>query len=228
MKEKVRMAIVLTAAYALVVWVLEPAGFCWFMGRSSLIRLDPQVSKDYDCIYVEGYSRHSFTVPWLCRHTPLEYLRVSYRPLAESQSCGIMFVDPKTMAFASSPSCTSWPCKLQDRLDSPGLVLEWMRSQPASAQAPSHTNDAHEVYQAIEALAQTDVEHFVLPTGFVLHNYIVGDQAMATHEGPTWHDVPQLLLLWIAAFACSGKKTESESGSAKDTVTGAVPPPTVS
>ena len=73
MKKSVRNTLLLTAAYAVVVWVLLPAGAYWLLGRFSLVRLDPQVSRDYNCIFIEGHARNAFAVPWLSRSTPLQY-----------------------------------------------------------------------------------------------------------------------------------------------------------
>jgi hypothetical protein len=227
MKKSVRNVILFTAAYAVVACVLLPAGACWLWGRSSLIRLDPQVSRDYNCIFVEGHTRNVFAVPWLSRSTPLDYLRIRYTPHAEHQEYGIMFVDPKTMAFASFPFCAKWPSILHNRLDSPTPVLDWMRSQPASTQSVSHTNDASEVYAAIQALSQTDLEHFALPTGFALHGFVLGHHSIANDRNLRWWDGLPLVPIWIGVLACKSKTTELNNGASPNAGSAGAPPASV-
>ncbi len=181
--------------------ILPSLGNRWF-GRSSMLRFDPKVSTDYNCIFVEGHSRPSFAVPWLSRSTPVDYLRIRYTPHADHQPYGIMFINPKTLAYDAHSGFAEWPTQLSGRLDSPVLVRDWMRSQTQSAQTPSHDGDAEEIYSAIVALSQAaDLEHFTLPATIPLSHFQIGHSSLADHHLPAWPIALMVLIpLWFGVF----------------------------
>ena len=197
MKTNVKIAVLISAIYIVTVGVLLPAGASWFLGRSSMVRFDPRISKDYNCIFVEGHISKRFAVSWLSRNTPLDCLRLRYTPNADSQQYGIMFIDPRTFAYEAHDCCVTSPVRLSSRLDSPEQILDWMRSQPQATQSPSHTNDAQEIFRAIRLLAPCDLEHFTLPPGFPLKNFTIGYQSIARRDGLGWVSVLVLLTIWI-------------------------------
>ncbi len=202
MKTNVRIAVITTAVYIVAAWVLLPAGASWLWGRSSLVRFDPKVSKDYNCIFVEGHIAKRFTVPWLSNHTPLDYLRIRYTPNDDKQQYGIMFIDPRTLAYEAHDYCAPSPLHLSGRLDSSAPIFDWMRSQPHSTESLSHTNDSQEIFAAIRSLTSCDLEHFALPADFPLKNFANGHQALATSDKPNWGiSCLILLLVWIPVIS---------------------------
>jgi hypothetical protein len=166
-----------------------------------MIRLDPQISKDYNCIFVEGHSAKGFTVPWLSRSTPAQYLRLRYTPNDEHQAYGIMFIDPQALAYEAHDCCAVAPAHLASQLSSPQPILDWMRSQPHSALASSHTNDANEIYKTICALKSSDLEHFTLPANFPLKNFVIGHQSLARRDGPDLLTFSLLVMLLAPMIA---------------------------
>lgn len=172
-----------------------------------MVRFDPKLSKDYNCIFVEGHSAKGIAVRWLCRSTPIEFLRLRYTPNDEHQAYGIMFIDPRTMAFEAHDCCVAMPTHLGSRLTSPKL-LAWLRSQPHSAEAASHTNDASEIFSTISALKPCDMEHFSLATNFPLHNFVIGHQSLADRGGPNLLTLSLLVMMlapMISRIAASGR-----------------------
>ena len=184
MTSNIRNGLLLIAAYLAIVWFLIPAWASWKWGLSSIIRFDPRISKDYNCIYLEGYSYKTFKIHWLSRSTPMDYVRLRYAPNGENQDYGIMFVDPRSFAYETHNSFVSVPTHLTERLDSPQPILDWMRSQPHSTQSPSHTNDAQEIFQVIRILAPKDLEHFKMATDYKLNNFVIKYQFPVKHGGP--------------------------------------------
>jgi len=211
-KTKLRRALVLTLLWLAVFWVIVPSLANRYLGQSSLLRFDPTVSSDYNCIFIEGHSRDSFAVPWTMHSTAVEYLRIRYTPLAKRQHYGIMFVDSKTLAFEAHIGFAKSPSRLSRRLDSPNIVRDWMRSQPWSAQAASHDRDAREIYDAIVALAPADLEHFVLPAGTALSHFTIGHTAGPNRDTPSWNLLLILIPLWLGVFVRRREKKQSNDG----------------
>lgn len=186
MNTRIKKALVLTVAWLGIVWIIMPSLANRYLGQCSLLRFDPKVSSDYNCIFVEGHSRASFAVPWSFRSTPIHYLRLRYTPNAERQPYGILFVDPKTLAFEAHAGFARKPTRLSGRLDSPIVIRDWMRSQPQSAQSDSHDLDAQEIYDAIVILAQKDLEHFTRPEEVSLSHFQIGHQSIPSKAPPVW------------------------------------------
>jgi hypothetical protein len=186
-------------------WLVIPSLDYRWSGRSSRLRFDPKVSVDYNCIFVEGHSLPSFAVPWLSRSTPIDYLRIRYAPQDDGQPYGVMFVDPKTLAYSVHSGCVERPAQLSGRLDSPSLVRDWMRSQAKSAKAASHDGDAQEIYSAIVALSQLDLEHFTVPQRAELANFQIVHASRVSHLPPFWPSTLFALIpFWIGAFQRKG------------------------
>ncbi len=161
---------------------------------------------------VEGRTFPSFAVPWLSRSTPIDSLRIRYTPHADHQPYGIMFIDPKTLAYEAHSGFAERPTHLSGRLDSSVLVRDWMRSQAQSAQAASHDGDAQEIYSAIVALSQADLEHFTLPASITLLHFQIGHSSLADHHLPSWPITVMVLTpLWFGVF---GRKTQPNQGAA--------------
>ena len=190
-------AILWTLVFITIIWFLLPAADNRYFGQSSLVRFDPQISTDYNCIYLEGYSARRFTVPWLTRSTPVSYLRFRYTPNDDDTPYGILFVDPRTFAYEAHAGWAAAPTRLTGRLDSPQPILDWIRSQPHSALAPSHTNDAREIYAALRQLAPRDLEHFSLATNAPLHNFTIGFQKLGKRDRPDFLQSMWIFWLWI-------------------------------
>ena len=186
MTSNIRNGLLLIAAYVAIVWFLLPAWASWEWGISSMVRLDPRISKDYNCIYVEGYSYKAFKVNWLFRSTSLDYIRIRYTPNSETQDYGIMFVDPRSFACEAHTNFARAPIDLSARLDSAKSVLDWINSQPHSTRSSSHTNDAEEIYQVIRELAPKDLEHFKLSADYKLNNFAIKYQFPVKRGGPDW------------------------------------------
>lgn len=189
-----------------IVWLVLPSLGNRWIGQSSMLRFDPIVSTDYNCIFVEGHTRPSFAVPWLSRSTPADYLRIRYTPHAGHQPYGIMFIDPKTLAYEPHSGFSEKPTHLAGRLDSSSLIRDWMRSQAQSAQAASHDGDAQEIYAAITELARADLEHFTLPASIALTHYRIGHTSLTDHHRPSWPITLLILIpIWAGVF---GRKTQ--------------------
>jgi hypothetical protein len=206
MISNIRNGLLLIAAYTAIVWFLLPAWASWEWGLSSMIRLDPQVSKDYNCIYVEGYSYKAFKVHWLSHSTPADYIRIRYTPNGETQDYGIMFVDPRSFAYEAHTNFTRTPIHLSARLDSEKPVLDWIDSQPHSTQSPSHTNDAQEIYQVVRELTPKDLEHFTLPAGYKLNNFMIKYQFPVKRGGPDWLSCTVLLVIVLQVVLNAQKR----------------------
>ncbi len=188
-------------------WLVIPSLVNRRFGQSSLLRFDPKVSTDYKCIFVEGHSRPSFAIPWTIRSTPTDYFRIRYTPLAKDQPYGIMFVDPRTLAYEGHAGFAERPTHLSGRLDSPAIVRDWMRSQFQSAQAASHDGDAQEIYAAIVALAQRDLEHFTLADGVTLSHFQIGYASLTDHRRPSWPiTLMPLIPIWFGVYGRGGRK----------------------
>lgn len=204
MNSKLTRAVLITVCFLSLLWIVMPAFGNRWTGQSSLLRFDPKVSTDYNCIFVEGRTFPSFSVPWLKRSTPIDYLRIRYTSHADHQPYGILFVDPKTLAYEAHSGFADRPTHLSGRLDSPRLVRDWMRSQAQSAQAPSHDGDALEIYSALVALSATDLEHFTLPASVTLSHFEVGHSMLVDHRTPSWIQVVAALMalipLWNGVF----------------------------
>jgi hypothetical protein len=188
---------IISAIWIVSLWFVLPASFEWYGGRSSMVRFDPKISTDYNCIFVEAHSAKKFTVLWLARDRPGQYLRLRYTP-RDDEPYGIMFIDPQTMAFETHAGWASKPSHLAGKLDSPEVILNWMQSQPRSESQASHTNDARELFEAIRILAPQNLEKFALSTNCVLKNFTIGHQFPAKSDLPSWTGVVPLLLFWIA------------------------------
>ena len=180
---KIRSALLWISVWVALFWFLIPAAESWYFGRDSMIRFDPKISRDYNCIFVEGHSAKSFTVPWLSRSTPVQYIRLRYAPNDDKQEYGIMFVEPRTLAYEAHDCCAVAPVNPGGRLSSPQPILDWIRSQPHAALADSNTNDAAEIFNAINTLASCDLEHFTLQTNVPLQNFVISHQWLAK-RGP--------------------------------------------
>lgn len=126
-----------------------------------------------------------------------------------------MFIDPHTLAYQAFNGFASVPGRLQNRLDSPQPILDWMQSQRHSTTTPSHTNDAREIYEAVCTLASCDLEHFMLPTNRPLQNFVIGHQNLAARNGPDLAGLWVLLIMWLPTFASYfGNNRETENGGA--------------
>jgi len=75
--------------------------------------------------------------------------------------------------------------------------LDWLRSQPNATQAPSPTNDARELFEAIGTLGTRDLEHFNLSTNYALKNLAIGHQSLAKRDTPGWSEILALALIWV-------------------------------
>ncbi len=208
----VKAASIWTAGFIAIVWLLIPALASWHWGLSAKIRLDPQISEDYDSIFVEGETAKKFMVPWLSFHTPIEYLRLRYTPTNDDQPYGIMFIDPKSMAYEAASGYLATPSHLKGRLDSPQAILDWIRSQPGSAHTTSHTNDAQEIYNVIQTVASKDLEHFKLPTNFPLRNLDIGHQSQPKKNRPNLLSVLVLVVLWLPLIPSLNRSRPSKRG----------------
>ncbi len=198
---KLRKAFLLTVLWLGAVGIIIPSLANIWMGRSSLVRFDPTVSTDYNCIFVEGHSQRSFAVPWMVRSTPIKHLRIRYTPIAGDQPYGIMFVEPNTLAFEAHSGFAKQPTQLSGRLDSPAIVGEWMRSQPRSVQASSHERDAQEIFDAIIHLSKRDLEHFTVPFDLSLSNFRLGHTSPANRDLPSWPLILLVLIpIWLPAL----------------------------
>ena len=206
MTSNIRNGLLLIAAYVAIVWFLLPAWASREWGISSMIRLDPRISKDYNCIYVEGYSYKDFKVHWLISSTPVDYIRVRYTPNGEIQDYGIMFIDPRSFAYEAHTNFARTPIHLSAQLDSAKPVLDWINSQPHSTQASSHTNDAEEIYQVIRELAPNDLEHFKLPPDYKFNNFTVKYQFPVKRGGPDWLSCTVLVVI-ILQVVLNAKKS---------------------
>ncbi len=194
-------AVLITMGWLAGVWFVLPSLGNRWDGQYSLLRFDPKVSTDYNCIFVEGHTRPSFAVPWLSRRTPVDYLRIRYTPHADQQPYGIMFIDPTTLAYEAHSGFADRPTQLSGRLDSPVLVRDWMRSQAQSSQAASHDGDAQELYSAIMALSQADLEHFTLPATITLSHFQIGHTSLTDHHCPSWPITFMVLIpIWFRVF----------------------------
>jgi hypothetical protein len=201
MKAKIKRAGLITAAWLSVMLLLIPSLANRWNGQYSLVRLDPSLSTDYNCMFVEGHTHPSFAIPWLSRSTWPDYLRLRYTPLGDNQPYGIMFVDTKTFAYEAHSGFAKRPTHTSGRLDSPRRIRDWMRSQPHSAQAESHDGNAMEIYSAILALSQTDLEHFDLPAKTTLSHFQVGYTSPASRNRREWLTAFLALIpVWIGVF----------------------------
>ncbi len=209
MKAKLKRAVLITMGWLAIMWLVIPSLGNRWTGQSSLLRFDPKVSTDYNCIFVEGQSLPSFAVPWMSLRTPVDYLRIRYTPHADHQPYGIMFINPKTLAYEAHSGFAKRPTQLSGRLDSSVLVRDWMRSQAQSAEAASHDGDAQEIYSAIVALSQADLERFTLPTSITLSHFQIGHASLADHHLPSWLiTVLVLIPLWFGVFGRKGQPNE--------------------
>lgn len=217
MKPSIKRRAAITVGWLAFMCIVVPSLVNGWMGDYSLLRFDPRVSSDYNCIFVEGKSRPSFAVPWLSRSTPIDYLRIRYTPNSERQPYGIMFVDPGTLAYEAHSGFAQRPTRMAGRLDSPVLVRDWMRSQAWSAQAPSHDGDALEIHSAILALSRaSDLEHFELPANLRLSHFQIGaaHTSLPSRGLPRWPFIVSFLIpLWFRAYEQKGQSNQ-----------GAVPP----
>jgi len=201
MNAKIKTAILITMGWFAITWLVIPSLSNRWLGQSSLLRFDPKVSTDYNCIFVEGRTHPSFAVPWLSRTTLVDYFRLRYTPHAGHQPYGIMFIDPKTFAYESRSGCADRPTQLSGKLDSSGPIKDWMRSQDQSSQSASHDGDADEIYSAIVALSQTDLEHFTLPASITLSHFQIGHASLTDHHNPSWPtDLAILMMIWLPVF----------------------------
>lgn len=201
MRGPVKIALCITIIYGVIAWIILPGAASRMCGNFSIVRLDPRFSKDYNCIFVEGHTADRFLIPWLCHSIPLDYLRIRYTPNDSQQDYGIMFIDPRTLAFESHNYCAKGPIHLAGRLGTSQPILDWMRSQPHSLIAPSHTNDAVEVFGVVQKLRLQDLEHFSLPAGYPTTNFVVGFQSIAKNEGPSISTCLPLVLIWLPVIS---------------------------
>ena len=142
---------------------------------------------------------------------PDQYLRLRYTPLCDDQCYGIMFIDPQTLAYEAHAGCATVPTNLTGRLDSPQIILNWMRSQPHAAQSASHTNDAQEIFNAIQVLAPLDLEHFSWPTNQALKNFTIGHQWLVKSDFPRITDISVLALLWLGEISRAKRRLKAGS-----------------
>ena len=212
MKAEFRKAVTFTALWLVAMWLLLPMLANLVFGEYSLLRFDPQVSKDYNCVFVEGYARKGLAVPWLRRSTPIKYFRLRYTPHDGKQPYGIMFVDPQSFAFEAHAEFAKKPTRLAGKLDSPSAIRDWMRSQPHSTNAASHDVDAREILAAMTTLANRDLEHFTLPGDFAMSNFRIGHARLPKRHPPlwTWWALP-LVPLWIGVIARKVSKPKPAS-----------------
>ena len=210
MSARLKRIIVYTVIWLSFFWLALPSIFNRLFEPSSLIRLDPQFATDFNCIFIEGYGHPSFAVPWLVRSTPIQYLRIRYTPLGDHQPYGIMFVDPKTLAYEADAGFASTPTRLSGKLDSPSIIRDWMQSQPNSTKADNHKRDAQEIYDAILMLAQAkDLEHFTLPASMAHVSFQIGHTSLIKHQFRLWFsDIGTLIPIWLGFFAY--KKSEKQ------------------
>ena len=212
MNVKITIALLLTVGLFAFEWFIFPSLSNLKYGQDSMVRFDPKVSTDYDCINVEGYSKPRFTPRWLSRHTPVEYMRIRYTPHSDTQEYGIMFVDPRSMAYeAHAGFVASPPTRLAGRLDSPDIIRNWMQSQPQSSQASSHIADAQEIYDAVTVLAKSDLEDFTLPASSALSQFKIGFVSLPDKDHPHWASTLMLLfLIWIGVFSREKKRGQEK------------------
>jgi len=221
MKKTIQHLLIFSGLWIVTLWFLLPAGASWYWGRYSLVRFDPQVSRDYNCIFVEGRAARRFGVTWFLPSTPVDYLRIRYTPRVENQAYGILFIDPRTRAYEAHAGGASQPTRLAGKFDSPQVILDWLRSQPNATQAPSHTNDARELFEAIGALGPRDLEHFNLATNYPLKNFVIGHQSLAKRDTPRWSEILALAVIWAGEIERARRKLKADDrllkvGSLKD------------
>jgi len=210
MKKTIQHLLIFTGLWIVTLWFLLPAGASWYWGRNSLVRFDPQVSRDYNCIFVEGHAARRFRVTWFSPSTPVDYLRIRYTPLAENQAYGTLFIDPRTLAYEAQAGWASQPVRLAGKFDSPQVILDWLRSQPNATQAPSHTNDARELFEAIGTLGTRDLEHFNLSTNYAMKNFVIGHQSLAKRDTPRWSEILALAAIWVGLVERARKKLKTD------------------
>ncbi len=207
MRSKFAKALLFSMGWIAIAWIGIPAVANRWLGESSLLRFDPAVSTDYNCIFVEGHSAPSFSVPWLAKGTPSEYLRLRYTPHADKQPYGIMFIDPKTLTYEAHAGFASGPTRLSGKLDSPSIIRDWMRSQPHSAEAISHERDAQEILDAILVLSHRDLEEFTRPFGDQPSQFRIGHRSTPDRNHPSWSSTFLVLIcIWLGVF---GRKTKA-------------------
>jgi hypothetical protein len=200
MKQTMRNLLLLTLLWILTLWILLPAWESWHWGRDAMVRLDPKISNDYNCVFIEAHSAKRFGLTWLQREIPDAYMRLRYTPLSEKQCYGIVFVDPRTLACEAHIGCASAPANLAGRLSSPQTILDWMRSQPGSLVLASHTNDAREIFDAVNILAPRNLAEFALPANYPMKNFAVGYTSHLRNDAPRWTEASTLALLWVGAI----------------------------
>ena len=224
---KPKVAILLTILWFGLMLLLRPAYFNHRRGQVSLLRFDPIISTNYNCVFVEARTRAKFAAPLLSRSTPADYFRIRYTPHDGQQQYGIMYIDPKTMAYEGHSGFAAGPTRLSGKLDSPLIIQDWMRSQARHGETASDADDARELYESIVDLSKVDLEHFTLSTNRPLTNFEVGHTALI-QKRPKWHDLLlPFVLIWLGVIGgrfggsvSTRKGRESESSDQLEANTG--------
>ncbi len=208
MNASIRNGLLATIIWLVFFCIILPSNANRRSGQSSCLRLDPTISTNYQFIFIKGYSRPRFKVPWISRSTPVDYLTVRYTPDLRDQD-GILFIDPNTLAYEAHKDLAKSPTNMSGHLDSPAPILDWMRTQPVYW--PEHVEDAQAIYDAVIALSHRDLEHFTLPEGTKLSHFKIGCSLLSDKHRPSFDDFPPLVLIWWAAYAAQVKKRQPAS-----------------